>query len=72
MDRYKYTEVYQRGLQSLAKGTLALNWLMFDLDQLAATPLPQAIHDQLKEQLQSVEQQRAEVRGHQWSLQCLL
>lgn len=64
MERNKYTEEYQHGLQSLAQGTLAINWLMFDLDQLAATPLPQAVEGQLKQQLQTVEQQRTEVRGH--------
>ncbi len=63
MEQYKFTEVYQRGLTSQAKGALALNWLMFDLDQLAATPLPKAIHEQLKEQMQIVEEQKGEVRG---------
>ena len=57
-----HSRASQLGLEARARGTLAMDWLMADLDQLAATSLPDSFQQQLKAQLQTVNQLTSEVR----------
>lgn len=57
------SQASQLALEARARGTLAMDWLMADLDQLAATSLPDTFQLQLKTQLQAVNQLTSEVRG---------